>query len=383
VKSPVFVLAPDSFKESMTAKEVCIAMEKGIKKALPEAVCIQVPMADGGEGTVQSLVDASEGKIYPVTVTGPLGTPVEASFGILGDGETAAIEMASASGIQFVNKETKNPLVTTTYGTGELIKAALDQGVRKIIIGIGGSATNDGGAGMAQALGVRLLGENGEELGFGGGALGRLATVDGTGIDPRLKDTKIYVASDVTNPLCGEKGASHVFGPQKGATPEMVQTLDANLAHYAGVLKEQLGKDLIDFPGAGAAGGLGAGLLAFTSAELRRGIELVIDFTKLEDKVKMADFVLTGEGGIDFQTQYGKTPYGVAQAAKKYGKPVIALAGYVGEVDVLYDKGIDAIFGILPKATSLEEALAAGQENIEKTAENIARLLMMTQAQNV
>jgi glycerate 2-kinase len=383
VKSPVFVLAPDSFKESMTAKEVCIAMEKGIKKALPEAVCIQVPMADGGEGTVQSLVDASEGKIYPVTVTGPLGTPVEASFGILGDGETAAIEMASASGIQFVNKETKNPLVTTTYGTGELIKAALDQGVRKIIIGIGGSATNDGGAGMAQALGVRLLGENGEELGIGGGALGRLATVDVSGIDPRLKDTKIYVASDVTNPLCGEKGASHVFGPQKGATPEMVQTLDANLAHYAGVLKEQLGKDLIDFPGAGAAGGLGAGLLAFTSAELRRGIELVIDFTKLEDKVKMADFVLTGEGGIDFQTQYGKTPYGVAQAAKKYGKPVIALAGYVGEVDVLYDKGIDAIFGILPKATSLEEALAAGQENIEKTAENIARLLMMTQAQNV
>ncbi|WML55270.1 glycerate kinase [Neobacillus sp. PS3-12] len=383
MKSPVFVLAPDSFKESMTAKEVCMAMEKGIKKALPEAVCIQVPMADGGEGTVQSLVDASEGKIYPVTVTGPLGTPVDASFGILGDGETAAIEMASASGIQFVNKETKNPLVTTTYGTGELIKAALDQGVRKIIIGIGGSATNDGGAGMAQALGVRLLDENGEELGFGGGVLGRLATVDVTGIDPRLKDTKIYVASDVTNPLCGEKGASHVFGPQKGATPEMVQTLDANLAHYAGVLKEQLGKDLSDFPGAGAAGGLGAGLLAFTSAELRRGIELVIDFTKLEDKVKMADFVLTGEGGIDFQTQYGKTPYGVAQAAKKYGKPVIALAGYVGEVDVLYDKGIDAIFGILPKATSLEEALATGQENIEKTAENIARLLMMTQAQNV
>lgn len=379
----VFVLAPDSFKESMTAKEVCIAMEKGIKKALPEAVCIQVPMADGGEGTVQSLVDATAGKIYPVTVTGPLGTPVKASFGILGDGETAAIEMASASGIHFVNKDTKNPLITTTYGTGELIKAALDQGVGKIIIGIGGSATNDGGAGMAQALGVKLLDENGAELGFGGGALGRLATVDISGIDPRLKDTKIYVASDVTNPLCGEKGASHVFGPQKGANSEMVQALDANLAHYAGVLKEQLGKDIIDFPGAGAAGGLGAGLLAFTSAELRSGIELVIDFTDLEQKVKMADFVLTGEGGIDFQTQYGKTPYGVAQAAKKYRKPVIALAGYVGEVDVLYDKGIDAIFGILPKAMSLEEALEAGQENIEKTAENIARLLVMKKAQNI
>jgi glycerate kinase len=378
----VFVLAPDSFKESMTAKEVCIAMEKGIKRALPEAECIQVPMADGGEGTVQSLVDATDGKILPVTVTGPLGTPVEASVGILGDGVTAVIEMASASGIHFVNKETKNPLITTTYGTGELIKAALDKGVQKIIIGIGGSATNDGGAGMAQALGVKLLDEKGEELGFGGGALGRLASVDVSGIDPRLKDTKIFVASDVTNPLCGERGASHVFGPQKGATPEMVQTLDANLAHYAAVLKEQLSKDLIDFPGAGAAGGLGAGLLAFTNAELRRGIELVIDFTGLERKVAKADFVLTGEGGIDFQTQYGKTPYGVAQAAKKYGKPVIALAGYVGEVDVLYDKGIDAIFGILPKATSLEEALASGQENIEKTAENIARLIAMKQAQN-
>jgi glycerate kinase len=230
---------------------------------------------------------------------------------------------------------------------------------------------------------VKLQDENGEELGFGGGALARLATVDVAGIDPRLKDTKIYVASDVTNPLCGEKGASHVFGPQKGATPEMVKTLDANLAHYAGVLKEQLCQDIKDFPGAGAAGGLGAGLLAFTSAELRSGIDLVIDFTGLEQKVKEADFVLTGEGGIDFQTQYGKTPYGVAQAAKKYGKPVIALAGYVGEVDVLYDKGIDAIFGILPKAMSLEEALAAGQVNIEKTAENIARLLGMTQAQNV
>jgi glycerate kinase len=378
----VFVLAPDSFKESMTAKEVCIAMEKGIKRALPEAECIQVPMADGGEGTVQSLVDATDGKILPVTVTGPLSTPVEASVGILGDGVTAVIEMASASGIHFVNKETKNPLITTTYGTGELIKAALDKGVQKIIIGIGGSATNDGGAGMAQALGVKLLDEKGEELGFGGGALGRLASVDVSGIDPRLKDTKIFVASDVTNPLCGERGASHVFGPQKGATPEMVQTLDANLAHYAAVLKEQLSKDLIDFPGAGAAGGLGAGLLAFTNAELRRGIELVIDFTGLERKVAKADFVLTGEGGIDFQTQYGKTPYGVAQAAKKYGKPVIALAGYVGEVDVLYDKGIDAIFGILPKATSLEEALASGQENIEKTAENIARLIAMKQAQN-
>jgi glycerate kinase len=377
MKNPVFVLAPDSFKESMTAKEVCIAMEKGIKKALPEAVCIQVPMADGGEGTVQSLVDATEGTIYPVTVTGPLGEPVTASFGILGDGETGAIEMASASGIHFVTKETKNPLVATTYGTGELMKACLDKGVKKIIIGIGGSATNDGGAGMAQALGVRFLDEKGEELGFGGGALDRLAKVDVSAIDSRLKDTQIFVASDVTNPLCGEKGASNVFGPQKGATPELVQILDQNLAHYADVLKAQLGKDIKDVPGAGAAGGLGAGLLAFTNASLRSGIDLVIEYTGLEQKVLEADFVITGEGGIDFQTQYGKTPYGVAQAAKKHGKPVVALAGYVGEVDVLYSKGIDAIFGILPKAMSLEDALASGRENIEKTCENIARLVAL------
>jgi glycerate kinase len=379
MKNPVFVLAPDSFKESMTAKEVCIAMENGIKKALPDAVCIQVPMADGGEGTVQSLVDATEGTIYQQIVTGPLGTPVTAHFGILGDGETAAIEMASASGIHLVTKETKNPLMTTTYGTGELIKACLDKEVKKIIIGIGGSATNDGGAGMAQALGVNFLDENDQPLPFGGGALARLAKIQVDHLDPRLKDIQIFVASDVTNPLCGEKGASNVFGPQKGATPEMVQTLDANLIHYAAILNAQLGKNIKDVPGAGAAGGLGAGLLAFTNASLNSGVDLVIEYTGLEQKVKEADFVLTGEGGIDFQTQFGKTPYGVAQAAKRHGKAVIAVAGYVGEkIDILYDKGIDSIFGILPQAMSLEEALKTGQKNIETTCENIARLIAVT-----
>ena len=376
---PVFVLAPDSFKESMTAKEVCIAMENGIKKALPDALCIQVPMADGGEGTVQSLIDATEGKIFQQTVMGPLGQPVTAYYGILGDGETAAIEMASASGIHLVTRETKNPFITTTYGTGELIKACLDKGVKKIIIGIGGSATNDGGAGMAQALGVKFFDENGEPLGFGGGALGRLAKVQVDDIDPRLKDTQMIVASDVTNPLCGKNGASTVFGPQKGATPEMVMTLDANLAHYASILNSQLGKDIKDLPGAGAAGGLGAALLAFTNAQLKSGIDIVIEYTGLEQKVKEADFVLTGEGGIDFQTQYGKTPYGVAQTAIKHGKPVIAVAGYVGEgIDILYDKGIDSIFGILPEAMTLEEALITGQKNIETTCENIARLVAIT-----
>nr|WP_017554875.1 glycerate kinase [Heyndrickxia coagulans] len=376
MKSPVFVLAPDSFKESMTAKEVCTAMEAGIKKVIPDAVCIQVPMADGGEGTVQSLVDATGGKIYHETVTGPLGNPVTAHYGILGDGETAAIEMASASGIHLVTKETKNPLITTTFGTGELIKACLDKQVKNIVIGIGGSATNDGGAGMAQALGVRFLNQNGTVLPFGGGALGDLAKIDMSGLDPRLADVQIFVASDVSNPLCGENGASHVFGPQKGATKDMVQRLDANLAHYAAVIKDQLGKDIMDVPGAGAAGGLGAGLMVFANARLKSGIDLVVEYTGLEQKVKEADFVLTGEGSIDFQTQFGKTPYGVAQTAKKHGKPVIAVAGYVGEkIDVLYEKGIDVILGILPHPMELEEALQTGAVNIERTCENIARLV--------
>ncbi|MDT9757016.1 glycerate kinase [Heyndrickxia coagulans] len=378
MKNPVFLLAPDSFKESMTAKEVCAAMEAGIKKAIPDAVCIQVPMADGGEGTVQSLVDATGGTIYQQTVTGPLGHPVTACYGILGDGETAVIEMASASGIHLVTKETKNPLVTTTYGTGELIKACLDKKVKQILIGIGGSATNDGGAGMAQALGVKFLDERGGMLPFGGGALGDLAEIDLAGLDPRLKEVQIFVASDVTNPLCGENGASHVFGPQKGATKEMVALLDTKLSHYAAIIKEQLGKDVAEVPGAGAAGGLGAGLMVFTDAVLKSGIELVVEYTGLEQKVKDADIVLTGEGSIDFQTQFGKTPYGVARAAKKHGKPVIAVAGYVGEqIDVLYEKGIDAIFGILPRPMALEDALQTGAANIERTCENIARLLVL------
>ncbi|KYC62185.1 Glycerate kinase [Heyndrickxia coagulans] len=378
MKNPVFLLAPDSFKESMTAKEVCAAMEAGIKKAIPDAVCIQVPMADGGEGTVQSLVDATGGTIYQQTVTGPLGHPVTACYGILGDGETAVIEMASASGIHLVTKETKNPLVTTTYGTGELIKACLDKKVKQILIGIGGSATNDGGAGMAQALGAKFLDERGGMLPFGGGALGDLAEIDLAGLDPRLKEVQIFVASDVTNPLCGENGASHVFGPQKGATKEMVALLDTNLSHYAAIIKEQLGKDVAEVPGAGAAGGLGAGLMVFTDAVLKSGIELVVEYTGLEQKVKDADIVLTGEGSIDFQTQFGKAPYGVARAAKKHGKPVIAVAGYVGEqIDVLYEKGIDAIFGILPRPMALEDALQTGAANIERTCENIARLLVL------
>lgn len=380
-KDMVIVLAPDSFKESMTAKEVCEAMERGIKKVNGKTACIHVPMADGGEGTMQSLVDATGGKIYTIKVVGPLKNEIEAQYGILGDGQTGILEIASASGIQLVPKENRNPLITTTYGTGQLIKACLDRGVKKLLIGIGGSATNDGGAGVVQALGGKLLDENGNNLDFGGGELGKLAKIDLTDFDCRLKDITVEVACDVTNPLCGDRGASNVFGPQKGATPEMVKILDRNLAHYASMINEQLHKDVLKVPGSGAAGGLGAGLMAFLNGTLKKGIEMVIEYAGLEEKVKSADMVWTGEGSIDFQTQYGKTPLGVATVAKKHNKPVVALAGKVGEdIEILYEKGIDAIFGIMKGVTSIEEALAKGQENVEKTSENIMRLLELKKA---
>ena len=375
-KDLVIVLAPDSFKESMTAKEVCEAMERGIRKANSQIRCIHVPMADGGEGTMQSLVDATGGRVYSKEVVGPLGNNVVAEYGILGNGEIGVIEMASASGIHLVDSEKRNPLITTTFGTGQLIKACLDKGVKKLLIGIGGSATNDGGAGFIQALGGRLLDENGDDLSYGGGALAKLHTIDLSNLDERLKYVSVEVACDVNNPLCGKEGASYVFGPQNGATREMIEILDQNLSHYAEVIKEQLGKDVISKAGAGAAGGLGAGLMAFLDVKLKSGIEMVIEYANLEEKVRDADMVWTGEGSIDFQTQYGKTPLGVAMIAKKYNKPVIALAGRVGnDIDVLYDKGIDAIFGIMRGVTSIEEALVKGPENVEKTSENIIRLL--------
>lgn len=375
-KDLVIVLAPDSFKESMTAKEVCEAMERGIRKANSQIRCIHVPMADGGEGTMQSLVDATGGRVYSKEVVGPLGNNVVAEYGILGNGEIGVIEMASASGIHLVDSEKRNPLITTTFGTGQLIKACLDKGVKKLLIGIGGSATNDGGAGFIQALGGRLLDENGDDLSYGGGALAKLHTIDLSNLDERLKYVSVEVACDVNNPLCGKEGASYVFGPQKGATREMIEILDQNLSHYAEVIKEKLGKDVISKAGAGAAGGLGAGLMAFLDVKLKSGIEMVIEYANLEEKVRDADMVWTGEGSIDFQTQYGKTPLGVAMIAKKYNKPVIALAGRVGnDIDVLYDKGIDAIFGIMRGVTSIEEALVKGPENVEKTSENIIRLL--------
>lgn len=291
-------------------------MARGIKRVYPDAEYVLVPMADGGEGTVQSLVDATAGKLVTAKVHNPLNHLVDADYGLLGDGETAVIEMAAASGIQFINAKTANPLVTTTYGTGELILNAIKRGAKKIIIGIGGSATVDGGAGMAQALGARLLKADGQPIGFGGGALAELAQIDTSQVDPRIAKATIAIASDVTNPLTGPKGAAPIFGPQKGATPEMVKILDRNLHHYAEVITRRTGQSVEKLAGAGAAGGLGAGLLVFTNAQMQHGVDLVIAATKLKEKAADADFVFTGEGGIDFQTKFGKTPYGVAKACK-------------------------------------------------------------------
>jgi glycerate kinase len=371
-----FVIAPDSFKGSASAREVAQAIAEGLKAALPDAVCDLVPMADGGEGTVDALVAATGGRIVSVRVTGPLGEPVDAFFGILGDGETAVIEMAAAAGLHLVPPEKRNPMVTTTYGVGELMRAALDAGCRRLIIGIGGSATNDGGAGMAQALGVRLLDEQGNEIGFGGGALERLARLDLSDFDRRVWDAEILVACDVTNPLTGPNGASAVYGPQKGATPEMVRQLDANLRHYAAVLQRDLGVEVETVAGAGAAGGLGAGLLAFCRAQLRQGVELVIHAVRLPERVQKADLVITGEGCLDFQTGFGKVPHGVAQVAKRYGKSVIALVGQLGEgAERCRQWGIDACFPILSKPMSEQEAMANAIPLLRRAAEELGWLL--------
>ncbi|GAB1769574.1 glycerate kinase [Priestia sp. FSL R5-0597] len=372
------VIAPDSFKESLTALHVCEAVEKGIKSHFPDAEISKVPMADGGEGTVQSLVDATGGDIIQARVTGPLGKEVEAFYGILGDGNTAVIEMAAASGLHHVPVDKRNPLITTTRGTGELILKALDHKVKHIIIGIGGSATNDGGTGMAKALGAKLLDANGAEIKEGGGSLAQLASIDLTNLDSRLAEVKVEVACDVDNPLTGETGASAVFGPQKGATPDMVKQLDRNLAHYAAIVGKEMGIHIQSIPGAGAAGGLGGGLLAFLSAELKPGVDIVIKATQLESYIKNADLVITGEGKIDGQTIYGKTPIGVAKTAKKHSVPVIAIAGSIGAgSEAVYEHGISALFSVVPGAVSLQEALEKADENIERTAKNVASVIRL------
>lgn len=370
------IIAPDSFKGSLTASQVADAIERGFKRIFSNAHYQKVPMADGGEGTVQSLVDATGGQILIQSVTDPLGNKIEAKYGILGDGKTAVIEMAAASGLPLVPKEKRNPMVTTTYGTGELIKAALDKGCKKVIIGIGGSATNDGGGGMAQALGAKLLDAKGKRISFGGNGLAHLTKIDVSELDPRVKQTEVIVACDVDNPLTGERGAARIYGPQKGATPDMVELLNKYLERYAEIVKRDLKKDVKEVPGAGAAGGLGAGLIAFLNAKLRRGIEIVIEASKLDEKLKNADLVITGEGEVNHQTVFGKTPIGVAKLSKQYGISTIAIAGGISPgAEGVYEAGIDAIISIAPGPISLEEAMNRAEELVASAAERAARMI--------
>ena len=370
------VIAPDSFKGSLSALAVAAAMERGVRSVYPDAEVVKVPVADGGEGTVEALVEATGGELRTERVRGPLGEPVEARWGVLGDRRTAVVEMAAASGLPLVPRERRDPRVTSTFGTGELLQAALDAGLRRAVVGIGGSATNDGGAGMARALGVRFMDAFGAELPEGGASLARLARIDVAGLDPRLSAAEILVACDVDNPLTGPRGASAVYGPQKGATPDMVAELDGALRRYAEVAREATSRDVASLPGAGAAGGHGAGLLFFTPARLRPGVEIVLEATGFEERVRGADLVLTGEGRTDFQTAMGKAPVGVAAAAKRHGVPVVCLSGGLGPgADDVLAKGIDALASAVPGPMTLEEAMAGGAALVEAAVTRACRLL--------
>ncbi len=371
-----FVLAPDSYKESMTAREAALAMERGIKRIFPDAVCTLIPMADGGEGTVQSLIDAMNGELVSANVKDPLGRVVEASYGFIEENKTAIIEMASASGLHLIKPEERNPLITTSYGTGELIKDALDKGADRFIIGLGGSATNDGGVGLLQALGARFLDKSGSELSYGGAALKDLYQIDLSNFDNRLQTAYFEIASDVTNPLIGKEGASRIFGPQKGADEEKVAQLDEALTHYGSIVKNITGKDVAMAEGAGAAGGLGAAFLAFFNSNMQRGVDIVLRLTEFTDKLEGADYVFTGEGSIDGQTVFGKTPYGVSKAAQAHNIPVIGFGGKVEkEADVLYQHGFQAIFCILSGVIDIETALKNGAINLENTTETVCRMI--------
>lgn len=374
------LIAPDKFKGSLSAFEVADNIEKGILKVFPKAIVVKVPMADGGEGTVESLVDATGGKIIKTNVKDPLFRDIESFYGILGDGKTAVIEMAAASGLYLLKDYERNPMITTTYGTGQLIKDALDRGCRRFIIAIGGSATNDGGAGMATVLGVKFYDKDGREIGLGGGELSKIYSIDTSNIDDRLKECEFIVACDVANPLIGENGASRVYGPQKGATKEMVEVLDKNLEHYGKLLEKYFNKKIIDVPGSGAAGGLGAGLMAFLNAQLKNGIEIIIETLKLEEKIKEADIVISGEGKIDFQTAFGKTISGIAKLCKKHNKPLIVIAGTVEDIENLYEIGVSSIFSIVEKPMSLEDAIKNAPTLLEKSAERIFRLIKAIKA---
>lgn len=377
MKDVKIVAAPQALKGSLDAAEVGLAIAAGVQRVQPRAEVLVVPVADGGEGTVVALVAATEGRLLIQRVKGPLGEPVDATYGLLG-GEplTAAIEMAAASGLPLVPPERRDPRVTTTFGTGELMRAALDAGARRILVGIGGSATNDGGAGMARALGARLLDADGHDLPNGGAALARLATIDMSGFDPRLAACEVVVASDVNNPLCGPQGASAIYGPQKGATPEIVAELDAALKHYAAIVQQDLGLDVAYVPGAGAAGGLGAGLLAFARARLEPGAVLVLDALRFDERLAGAALVFTAEGRLDEQTAFGKAVGAVAGAAQRHGIPVVVLVGGLGSgYEALYARGVSAVVPIPDGPLSLDESMHRGRELVASAAERAMRLI--------
>ena len=370
------VIAPDSYKESLSALEVATAIEQGFREIWPDADYVKIPVADGGEGTVEAMVAATAGRLVHVDVTGPLGSSVQAFYGLSGDARSAFIEMAAASGLALVPLDSRDPLKTTSRGTGELIRHALDAGVEHIVIGIGGSATNDGGAGMVQALGARLLDAQNNDIAHGGAGLEALARIDISQLDARLAACQIEVACDVTNRLTGKEGASAVFGPQKGATPEVVARLDRALTHYAQLISRDLDVNVLELAGGGAAGGMGAALYAFCGAQLRSGIEIVTDALHLDAWVADADLVVTGEGRIDSQTIHGKVPVGVANVAKRYNKPVIGIAGSLTpDVGIVHDHGIDAVFSVIYTICTLEDALKNAKENVRMTARNVAATL--------
>ena len=370
------VIAPDSFKDSLSAEKVADAIAAGLADALPHAHLVSCPMADGGEGTVEAIVAAGNGQLRRNHVQGPLGESVEAHWGWLPDSHTAIIEMAEASGLQRVPVSQRDARISSTFGTGELIRAALDAGAQRIILAIGGSATNDAGAGALQALGLGLFDAERQPLAPGGLALSRLAHIELSGLDLRLADARFEIAADVNNPLCGEHGASAIFGPQKGATPEHVRLLDQALGHFADHCATVLPKDVRDEPGSGAAGGLGFAAKAFFGAEFRAGVEVVAELVGLAEAVKDADLVITGEGRFDAQTLRGKTPFGVARIAQAQGVPVVVLAGTLGEgYQTLYAHGINAAFAVTSGPMSLEDACANAAQLLTDRARDIARLM--------
>ncbi|NQU38683.1 MAG: glycerate kinase [Lentisphaerae bacterium] len=377
-------IAPDSFKGSMTAMRAATCIERGLRRALGDITVIKVPMADGGDGTAKTIVDATGGRMVRRTVAGPLGAPTKAAFGLSGDGRTAVIEMATASGLALLRPAQRNPMKTTTRGTGDLIGHALKLGVSRLLVGIGGSATTDGGMGMARALGVRFLDRRGREVPDTGGGLARVVSINIEGLDPRLAKVCVEVACDVDNPLTGPRGAAQVYGPQKGATQEMVEALDAGLANLATVIERDLGHRVLKVPGAGAAGGLGAGLMAFLHGELRPGIDIVIDSVQLAKRLEGCDLVITGEGRMDGQTAFGKTPAGVAGVAKKLGLPVIAICGCLGPgVRGVLKVGIDAYFSTLERSIDESEIPTVGPAMLTHCAEQVGRVLALKGAFHV